>query len=161
MTRFVLLGLAAALAFPTTASAYSECGNPPGPAKNVTTIEVSCSDGRAFARKFTKSGIRRSGNVTLRGWKTYYAKVRKVYGGYDVRATRGSRVIRFQILSGGGGGGRDCDPNYEGACLDPDAYDYDCVGGSGDGPKYTGEVYVVGDDHFDLDRDGDAVACEG
>jgi hypothetical protein len=53
-----------------------------------------------------------------------------------------------------------CDPNYEGACLDPTSSDYDCEGGSGDGPDYTGEVTVVGDDHFSLDRDGDGIACE-
>lgn len=53
-----------------------------------------------------------------------------------------------------------CDPNYKGACLDPNSPDYDCVGGSGDGPDYTGEVRVVGNDHFQLDRDGDGVACE-
>jgi hypothetical protein len=53
----------------------------------------------------------------------------------------------------------DCDPNYEGACLDPNAADYDCEGGSGDGPEYTGPVTVVGEDHFGLDRDGDGEAC--
>jgi Excalibur calcium-binding domain len=26
--------------------------------------------------------------------------------------------------------------------------------------SYTGYVEVVGDDHYDLDRDGDGVACE-
>jgi hypothetical protein len=54
----------------------------------------------------------------------------------------------------------DCDPSYEGACLDPSASDYDCEGGSGDGPEYTGTVRVVGDDHFGLDRDGDGVGCQ-
>ncbi len=160
MTKLLVLALAVALAFPATASAYSECGNPRGPAKNVTTIEVSCSDGRAFARKFAKRDITRSRSVTLPGWKTYYAKVRRVYGGLDVRATRGSKVIRFQVLRGGGGGGRNCDPNYEGACLDPNSPDYDCAGGNGNGPDYTGRVYVVGDDHFDLDANDDGVACE-
>jgi hypothetical protein len=57
-------------------------------------------------------------------------------------------------------GGANCDPNYTGQCLDPNAYDYDCEGGTGDGPKYTGPVRVVGDDPYDLDRDGDGVACE-
>ena len=33
---------------------------------------------------------------------------------------------------------RRCHPSYEGACLDPNASDYDCRGGSGDGPLYTG-----------------------
>ena len=53
-----------------------------------------------------------------------------------------------------------CDPNYEGACLDPNSADYDCEGGSGDGPDYVGTVRVVGDDIHDLDRDGDGVACD-
>jgi hypothetical protein len=53
-----------------------------------------------------------------------------------------------------------CDPSYKGACLDPNASDYDCEGGSGDGPEYTGTVTVVGSDHYDLDRDGDGIACE-
>jgi hypothetical protein len=53
-----------------------------------------------------------------------------------------------------------CDPNYQGACLDPDARDYDCEGGSGDGPKYTGTVRVVGSDPYDLDRDGDGTGCD-
>ena len=53
-----------------------------------------------------------------------------------------------------------CDPSYSGACLDPDSPDYDCEGGSGDGPDYTGTVQVVGDDHFDLDRDGDGTGCD-
>ena len=51
-------------------------------------------------------------------------------------------------------------PDYAGACLVPDASDYDCAGGCGDGPRYTGEVVVVGDDHFGLDRDGDGIGCD-
>lgn len=53
-----------------------------------------------------------------------------------------------------------CDPNYSGECLDPNSYDYDCEGGSGDGPDYTGAVEVVGNDPHGLDRDGDGYACE-
>lgn len=53
-----------------------------------------------------------------------------------------------------------CDPNYDGACLDPSSPDYDCEGGSGDGPDYTGRVEIVGSDPHGLDRDGDGVACE-
>jgi ATPase subunit of ABC transporter with duplicated ATPase domains len=34
----------------------------------------------------------------------------------------------------------ECDSNYSGACLDPYASDYDCEGGSGDGPEYTGRL---------------------
>jgi len=39
--------------------------------------------------------------------------------------------------------------------------DYDCSGGSGDGPGYTGTVQVSGADIYDLDRDGNGVGCEG
>lgn len=53
-----------------------------------------------------------------------------------------------------------CDPNYEGACV-PIASDVDCAGGKGNGPEYVrGPVYVVGDDIYGLDRDGDGVGCE-
>ena len=53
-----------------------------------------------------------------------------------------------------------CDPNYANACV-PVASDVDCAGGSGNGPEYVdGPVYVVGSDIYDLDRDGDGIACE-
>lgn len=56
-------------------------------------------------------------------------------------------------------GKRDCNPNYSG-CLKPDASDYDCAGGSGNGPYYTGKVRVLGYDEYDLDRDNDGWGCE-
>ncbi|MDA9890922.1 hypothetical protein N9D51_01865 [Actinomycetota bacterium] len=52
----------------------------------------------------------------------------------------------------------DCTPGYE-PCLPP-AADYDCEGGSGDGPAYTGRVYVTGGDPYGLDRDGNGLGCE-
>lgn len=51
-----------------------------------------------------------------------------------------------------------CTSGYS-PCLAP-APDYDCAGGSGDGPQYTGYVRVTGSDPYDLDSDGDGVACE-
>lgn len=53
-----------------------------------------------------------------------------------------------------------CDPNYDGDCLDPNAFDYDCAGGTGNGSEYAGPVEVVGDDPYGLDADGDGFACE-
>jgi hypothetical protein len=53
----------------------------------------------------------------------------------------------------------DCHPDY-GGCLDPDAYDYDCAGGSGNGPDYTNTVEVKGADPFGLDADGDGWGCD-
>ncbi len=52
-----------------------------------------------------------------------------------------------------------CHPSYD-PCLDPNASDYDCEGGSGDGPEYTGFVTVTGSDDYDLDSDGDGTGCE-
>lgn len=53
-----------------------------------------------------------------------------------------------------------CDPNYSGACVPIDS-DVDCAGGSGNGPSYVaGPVSVVGDDIYDLDRDGNGTGCE-
>ncbi len=56
----------------------------------------------------------------------------------------------------------ECHPSYEGACLDPNASDYDCEGGGGNGPRFVrGPIRVVGDDPFDLDTDDpDNIACE-
>ena len=55
---------------------------------------------------------------------------------------------------------QDCDPNYSGKCV-PIASDVDCAGGNGNGPAYVdGPVYVVGSDIYELDRDGDGVACD-
>jgi len=52
-----------------------------------------------------------------------------------------------------------CHPSYSG-CLKPYASDYDCEGGSGDGPYYTGEVKVLKKDVFKLDHDGDGWGCD-
>lgn len=52
-----------------------------------------------------------------------------------------------------------CHPSYSG-CLEMNAGDYDCAGGSGNGPNYTGTVRVYDSDPFDLDRDNDGWGCE-
>jgi len=54
-----------------------------------------------------------------------------------------------------------CDPSYPDLCLDPSAEDYDCQGGSGDGPRYVdGPIRVRPPDQFGLDSDGDGLGCE-
>lgn len=53
---------------------------------------------------------------------------------------------------------RTCTPGYK-PCLPP-ASDYDCLGGSGDGPKYTGRVVITGRDIYRLDTDGDGIGCD-
>ena len=58
--------------------------------------------------------------------------------------------------------GGSCHPSYAGTCLPADASDVDCAGGSGNGPVYASakRFQVVGPDVFDLDRDGNGIACE-
>ncbi len=80
--------------------------------------------------------------------------------GTEVRPGRVITLLVAKATARSSGGGGNCHPSYQGACLDPNASDYDCAGGSGDGPKYTGFVQVVGYDEFDLDSDGDGVGCE-
>ncbi|HEV7772643.1 MAG TPA: excalibur domain-containing protein [Conexibacter sp.] len=56
---------------------------------------------------------------------------------------------------------RHCDRNYSGRCLRPNVSDYDCAGGSGNGPYYVrGPFRVVGTDHYGLDSDHDGTACK-
>jgi hypothetical protein len=53
----------------------------------------------------------------------------------------------------------DCTPGYD-PCLTP-ASDYDCEGGSGDGPEYVaGPVQVTGSDPYGLDLDSNGIGCE-
>jgi hypothetical protein len=77
-----------------------------------------------------------------------------------VAGIAGDDVEKAASSSGSEAGEQNCDSNYKGECLDPDALDYDCAGGSGDGPEYAGPVEVVGSDPYGLDRDGDGFACE-
>jgi hypothetical protein len=54
-----------------------------------------------------------------------------------------------------------CSPCYPDTCLCPNCGDYDCAGGSGNGPNFvSGPIRVVGCDPFDLDRDNDGWGCE-
>jgi hypothetical protein len=74
-------------------------------------------------------------------------------------------VVWFVLLSGESTGspaahGRACVEGYS-VCLDPNESDYDCEGGSGDGPGYVGPLRVTGSDPFGLDADGDGYACGG
>ena len=170
MLRLLFVALLAMLCGPATAAAAVECGDPAGPAHHVIAVGVPCSNALAFASTVAERGVTRSRTIGLPGWRAYRARVRRVAAGYDVRAARGRKVIRFQytvevapvdgIAPVGDAPAANCDPNYAGACLNPSSPDYDCAGGAGNGPDYTGTVRVVGNDHFGLDADRDGVGCE-
>ena len=54
-----------------------------------------------------------------------------------------------------------CDPAYPDACLHDGIGDYDCAGGSGNGPNYVaGPIRVLAPDPFGLDSDHDGIGCE-
>lgn len=54
-----------------------------------------------------------------------------------------------------------CDPAYPDVCLHDGIGDYDCAGGSGNGPNYVkGPIRVLRPDPFGLDSDHDGVGCE-
>jgi hypothetical protein len=60
------------------------------------------------------------------------------------------------------GSSSNCTPGYS-PCLPEGPSDYDCYGGSGNGPAYTepGVTYrVTGPDPYGLDADGDGLGCE-
>jgi hypothetical protein len=91
---------------------------------------------------------------------------------YEITLTDGKETARKQVSSvvtrkpvtkviaiGTKQASDGCDPNYT-PCV-PIASDVDCAGGSGNGPAYVdGPIRVIGSDPYDLDRDGDGVACD-
>jgi hypothetical protein len=160
------------LATPASAEARS-CGTY-GTTDKGATIETdayyaaSCSFAAATASRFYAfDGVPR--HLTVLGTRLTYRGTRSG-SGWDFWVYNGRRYGRYlsviitQLDSSSSSPSPSspsrCDPNYQGACLDPNASDYDCVGGSGDGPKYTGRVVVVGYDRYGLDADGDGIGCE-
>jgi endonuclease YncB( thermonuclease family) len=64
---------------------------------------------------------------------------------------------------GSGGGGSSCTPGYSPCLVYHGGADYDCSGGSGNGPYYTaaGVTYsVTGSDPYGLDSNGNGLGCE-
>ena len=85
-----------------------------------------------------------------------------VSAGTEVRA---GRTIRLVISKGPKPqpSPQPCTSGYSPCLVYHGGADYDCYGGSGNGPYYTepGVVYTVsGSDPYDLDADGDGSGCE-
>ena len=144
--------------------ALARLGTTPGaePTADVTRLDI-------VARH-----LERKAAAARRGAATARTKLREAQGKADslqsdvddARAAVGrlgrrvqSLAPKFETSYTDSGSTDGCDPNYAGACLDPNSPDYDCENGSGDGPDYTGPVEVVGDDPYGLDANGDGFAC--
>lgn len=130
----------------------------PFPPKLPTLVGKTLKQARAFAENHGwKLVVRRETSSRAPGTVIRQSPT----AGTFMRGSSTLTVIvakKAPIESGGGG---NCHPSYVGECLRPDASDYDCAGGSGNGPYYVyGTVRVVGPDVFDLDRDGDGYGCE-
>ena len=54
-----------------------------------------------------------------------------------------------------------CDPSYPDVCITVGSADFDCAGGSGNGPNYiVGPIRVLPPDPHGLDPDGDGTGCD-
>jgi len=110
----------------------------------VKTYEVTYTDGVETSRSLASEAIASPPvqQVTSRGTREPYVAPAPAPAPVPAPAPQG------------------CDSNYSGACV-PVASDVDCDGGSGNGPAYVqGPVWVEGYDIYDLDRDGDGIACD-
>jgi hypothetical protein len=117
-----------------------------------TVQDSSLAKGKTTTRTAGRAGVRtQTYEVTLtNGKQTAKKLVKSVITRKPV-----TKVVAVGTKQSSG-----CDPNYSGACV-PIASDVDCAGGSGNGPAYVrGPVRVVGSDIYQLDRDGDGVACD-
>lgn len=112
----------------------------------------------SLARGHSKVRVRgRSGIRTLTYVVTYTDGERT---GRRLVRKRVTRRPVTKVIAVGTKKRRSCDPNYSGACV-PIASDVDCAGNDGNGPAYVnGPVRVTGNDIYDLDRDGDGIACD-
>jgi hypothetical protein len=93
----------------------------------------------------------------------YRALVRKLELGPQRGACTRDVSPVVDIGNGGGDGGDNCTTGYSPCLVYHGGADYDCYGGTGDGPYYTepGVTYnVTGSDPYGLDADNDGRGCE-
>ena len=136
------------------------------PSPVVETKQVTVTQQIPFSTRTVNDSSLAKGTQKVRtkgvaGAKTVTYEVTYTNGvetGRTVKAEKVTKKPVAQVVAVGTKTSK-CDPNYSG-CV-PIASDVDCAGGSGDGPAYVkGPIQVIGDDIYDLDRDGDGIACE-
>jgi resuscitation-promoting factor RpfB len=134
--------------------------------KTVTTTKKIAFSTRTVKDGSLAKGKKRTMSHGLSGVRTLTYEITLTGGKQTAKKLIKSEVTRkpvAQVIAIGTQASppkSQCDPNYSGACV-PIASDVDCAGGSGNGPAYVdGPVTVIGDDVYDLDRDGDGTACD-
>jgi hypothetical protein len=78
-------------------------------------------------------------------------------------AARPGRLVTLTVAKAAPAPSSNCTPGYSPCLVYHGGADYDCAGGSGDGPYYTepGRTYrVTGSDPYGLDADNDGYGCE-
>jgi hypothetical protein len=131
----------------------------------IVGVAIGTSGEPAESADVTKAAAPVAKTVTVEGEPVTVTETQTETVKKRVVKTKIKRVTKTVTetvqASGGGGGGGSCHPSYKGACLSPSASDYDCGGGSGNGPEYVWTtVRVVGYDEYGLDSDGDGLGCE-
>jgi endonuclease YncB( thermonuclease family) len=124
----------------------------------VVTVSLRSRDRDACNGRVVRQSFRGSLVLAPRGnsWVVVRARLRKTGGGH-VRTSK-SECPRPKPKPPPRPPATDCQ-GYD-PCLPPGP-DVDCRGGGGNGPRYVdGPVTVTGSDPYDLDRDGDGIACE-
>lgn len=132
-----------------------------GPGGRIVRLaRLGALKGHGHSHTWAWNGRNNRGAMVAPG--TYRIKVVSVYYGQKV-VSAWRQVVLKRRSSGGGGGGAKCTPGYSPCLVNHGGADYDCAGGSGNGPYYTkpGVVYrVTGSDPYGLDGDNDGYGCE-
>jgi hypothetical protein len=154
---------------PPVMSSAPTVAPPPSATPQVETRTVTATARIAFSTKTVKDSALAKGKTKVRtrgaaGVRTLTYEVTFVDGHQTTKKLIKSVVTKKPVAKvvsvGAKAASSGCDPNYSGACV-PIASDVDCAGGSGNGPAYVrGPVRVIGSDIYDLDRDGDGIACD-
>lgn len=129
----------------------------------LTEVELGTRVSEAFQEEWRREAHRRSEKKRrankVKGWLIALAIVVAWWGGMALFAESNppsrtetvipnGRVIPYDGPTFGNGGSV--------------GGDYDCAGGSGNGPNYVdGPIHVGSSDPYGLDADGDGIGCEG
>jgi hypothetical protein len=118
--------------------------------------------GRKTACRSWKGKNLNGRNVSL-GRFTIQVKARNA-ASHGFGGNRIAIVLAPKTSGGGGGSGQTCTPGYSPCLVWHGGADYDCYGGSGNGPYYTapGVTYHVNDseDIYGLDANHNGLGCE-